>query len=405
MKRILPLVVLFCCLISQAQVQFENGYYVDNAGIKHNVLIQNPDSKNNPTFIRFKNNPDSEVRTAGISEIKEFQVSNNYFIRADVDIDRTKDDLRSLKYKPDPTFLRETLFLKILLDGKADLFIYTDASIKRYFYRIAQSNLEQLVYLSYRKEPNSVAVNKKYQQQLYRDLNCEEIKIDRYRSLEYKTSSLVSFFKDYNNCKNAEYQTFLSSGKGKINLRIKLGAGLSNLSVEKNMTNQAFEFKNNVEPRLGIELEYVLPINRNKWGVFAEATYRRSSYEEAFENSYSGIFTFDYNSLELYSGLKHYLYPMENSKFFIGGGILFDHILNSEARILETSRAMDPELQELDSKLGGAIGIGYETANKFSAEIRYTGRKIYGVNFMPTHFDLTVDAQYSSLSLIFGYKI
>lgn len=406
MKKLFTLPLLWFCLTSQAQVQFEKGYYIDNAGVKHNVLILNSDPKNNPTSIKFKDNPNSEVKTATIEEIREFQVSNDYFIRSTVNIDRTKDDIKSLKRSPEPSFKRETLFLKLLLDGKADLFVYNDNSLKRFFYRIDQSTIEQLVFMKYLKDANNLAVNKKFQQQLFSNLNCESIKINRYKALKYETNNLIELFKDYNNCQNTKYQTFLNPEvKGGINLRIKVGAGFSDLSIKKNMADKGFEFKNNLEPRVGVEFEYILPFNRNKWSFLTEASYRSSSYEEAFQTSYSGLFTMEYHSFELYGGFRHYLFLQEKSKIFIGGGFIVDFPFNSEAKILESNRVLDPELYVLKSEVGAAVGLGYEFANKISAEIRYTRRNIYGDNFIRTHYDFTVDAKYSSLSFILGYKV
>lgn len=406
MKKIFPLAIFWFCLTSQAQVQFENGYYIDNSGVKHNVLIQNTDPKNNPTLIRYKNNSNSKVRTVTIEDIQEYKVSNDYFIRSTVNLDRTKDDIKSLKTIPNPTFKRETIFLKMLVDGKADLFIYIDGTLKRYFYRIDQSNIEQLVYMKYLKEANSIASNIKFQQQLFSNLNCESLKINQFKALKYNTDSLINIFKDYNSCQNSEYQTFLDSEvKGGLNFRIKLGAGLSNLSIEKNMADKGFDFKNTIEPKVGVELEYIFPFNRNKWGFLTEISYRKSFYEESFQTSYSGLFKMEYNSFEWYGGFRHYLFLQKNSKIFVGGGVLVDFPFNSEAKILETTRYMDPELYEFESQLGGAFGLGYEFANKVSVELRYTSRKIYGENFIPTHYDLKVDAKYSSLFLILGYKI
>ena len=406
MKKFFSLAVLFCCLISKAQVQFENGYYIDNSGVKHQVLIQNSDPKDNPTSITYQTKPGSEVKTAGMEDVQEYQVAGNLFIRSTVNIDRTKEDIRSLSNSPDPSFKQETIFLKMLLDGKADLFLYRDGSLQRYFYRVDQSNIDQLVFLKYFKEPNKLASNNQFQQQLFNHINCEALSTSRYKTIEYKTSSLIDLFKDYNTCKNVEYQTFLGPEvKGGFNFRIKVGAGLSDLGIKKNMTNTDFKFENLLEPRLGVELEYILPFNRNKWGVFAEATYRKSSYEETFETNYSGLFKFKYSSLEMYGGLRHYFFLNEKSKLFVNGGVLLDNPLSSKASILETSRVMDPEVGNFDLSFSGAFGIGYEFSNKFSAEVRYTSRDIYGRKEVDTHYDLTIDSKYSSLSFILGYNI
>lgn len=406
MNKIFYLAIIFWCLSSHAQVQFEKGFYIDNAGVKHNVLIQNSDPKDNPTSIKFKINPNSEVKTADINQIQEYQVSENYFIRAEVNIDRTKDDIRSLSNNPHPKFTKETIFLKMLLDGKADLFIYSNGALRRFFYRVDDNKIEQLVYLNYLKEPNNIAVNKKYQQQLFNDLNCEGISINKLKVLDYKKNDLLNFFKNYNTCKKEEYATFLGPQlKGGFNFRIKTGAGLSSIDIKKNMAHKNFHFGNAIEPRFGIELEYILPFNKNKWGILAEATYRNSSYKESFQVQYSGQFEFAYNSFELYGGLRHYMFLQEKTKIFINGGLLLDSPLNSQAIILETSRALDPKVQDFDLSFSGAFGVGYELANKFSAEVRYTSREIYGRGFVEGNYDLVIDAKYSSVSFILGYNL
>lgn len=406
MKKLFLPTILFWCLTSYAQVKFESGYYIDNSGNKHDVLIQNSDPKDSPTAIKFKNNINSEVINSDINQVQEYQVGNAYYVRAEVNIDRTLDDIRSLTNNPNPQYTKETLFLKVLLDGKADLFLYTSGTLRRYFYRIDQNDIEQLVYHSYLKQPNSVAVNKRFQQQLFTVLNCDGINSNRFKVLDYKTSDLVEIFKDYNTCKNEEYETYLGPKlKGGLNLKLKAGAGLSNIDIEKNMTHKTFQFQNTLEPRVGLELEYIMPFNKNKWSLLAEATYRSSSYEEDFRTAYQGKFVFKYNSLEVFGGLRHYMFLKDNSKIFINGGLLLDSPLSSEANILETTRNMDPEVQDFDLNFSSAFGLGYDFANKFSAEIRYTNRNIYGRGYMEGNYDLIVDAEYSSISLILGYNI
>jgi hypothetical protein len=52
-KLLSALNILFCSIISFAQVNFENGYYVDSNN-RFEVLIKNSDKRTNPSRVLYK---------------------------------------------------------------------------------------------------------------------------------------------------------------------------------------------------------------------------------------------------------------------------------------------------------------------------------------------------------------
>ena len=77
-----------------------------------------------------------------------------------------------MTYDKNPTFQEEQLFLKVLIEGKASLYEYVEVGLQRYFYTVDSSNIEQLVFKSYKVDRDLVAKNNMYKQQLYNDLKC-----------------------------------------------------------------------------------------------------------------------------------------------------------------------------------------------------------------------------------------
>ena len=134
-KKLFFLLTIILSLNSYSQVSFEKGYYIDNNDQKISCLIKNLDWKNNPTKFEFKLSENSETQKADIKSIKEFAITNaTKFIRSTVKIDRSSGNVNNLNADKNPVFSEEQLFLKVLVEGKANLYEYTDSDLKRYFY-------------------------------------------------------------------------------------------------------------------------------------------------------------------------------------------------------------------------------------------------------------------------------
>ncbi|WP_298553835.1 tRNA modification GTPase [uncultured Algibacter sp.] len=363
-----------------SQISFENGYYIDNNNQKINCLIKNIDWQNNPTEFKYKLTENSELNNKTIKSVKEFGIHNALkYVRSSVKIDRSSNKSDELDNERKAKFQEEELFLKVLVEGKSTLYSYVDGSLTRYFYSIEKSNIEQLVFKSYITPEYKIIVNNKFRNQLWDDLKCADIKKNRVEKLNYKKSDLVIFFVAYNSCNNQEYINFEEKQKKDLfNLTIR--PRLNSSSLVSNYRN--INIKNELGFGFGIEAEFILPFNKNKWSLIIEPTYQ-SFIEESTRNV-----IINYSSIELHTGVRHYFFLNDNSKIFINASVIYDFGLN------------DPQIDllEIETPFNMAFGLGYKHNDKFSIELRYqTPRQLLSnFNFF---------AEYKTLSIIFGYSL
>lgn len=122
MKKVLPIFILFIVTKGFAQIKFEKGYFIDNVGDKTECYIKNVGWKYNPVSIDYKLSLDAESKKVDIKYTQEFGFSKGYiFKRAMVQIDRSKRKFDDLSLKRAPEFKTETVFLKLVVKGAANL--------------------------------------------------------------------------------------------------------------------------------------------------------------------------------------------------------------------------------------------------------------------------------------------
>lgn len=403
-KRILFLLITILSLNCYSQISFQKGYYIDNTNQKINCLIKNIDWKNNPTEFEYKLSENSESKKTTIKTIKEFGIDNiSKYVRSSVNIDRSSENIKNLSNDKNPIFKKEDLFLKVLVEGKATLYQYIDRNLRRYFYNNENSNIEQLIFKSYITE-NNIGTNNRFRQQLFVDLKCPNFKTSKIENVEYKKNSLVRFFTEYNKCHNSELINFESEQKGDFfNLTIRPRLNSSSLTIQNSVSNSRdTDFENKIGFGFGLEAEFILPFNKNKWAIAIEPTYQSfKSQKTTNVNNISGgvlIANVDYSSVEVPVGLRHYFYLNNNSKIFINASYIFD--LSSKSSI-EFTRNDGSNLNslEIETRNNLAMGIGYKQNDRYSLEIRYqTNREILG-NY------LSWNSEYKTLSIIFGYSL
>ncbi len=160
-KPILLILTSLFFSFSYAQVKFEKGYYIDNAGNRVECFIKNVDKENNPTDFMYKMSEEAGAEKLTIDDVSEFGSDNQYkYIRAIVDVDKSSPDIKSLFSVKDPEFVIDTIFLKVLVEGKASLFSYYNYPLKRYFYTFKDNSIEQLIYKKYLMAHDSAVKDK-----------------------------------------------------------------------------------------------------------------------------------------------------------------------------------------------------------------------------------------------------
>jgi len=406
MRKQLLLIALFTilCAESYSQIIFENGYFIDESNNKNECLIKNVDWKNNPTEFEYKFSQNDTVHKATIKTVKEFGIYNvSKYIRAKTNIDKSSEQIDKMSSERNPNFQEELLFLKVLIEGKASLFLYIDGNLTRFFYKLNDSEIQQLVYKRYLID-DKILENNSFKQELFLKLKCEEIVLNDIKNLRYSNRDLEKLFIKYNKCTGSDYINYKTKqNKDLFNLTFRPSLNYSSLEIQNSVSGfNDIDFRNKLGIRFGIEAEFILPFNKNKWGIIVEPTYQYFKSEQSKEtgNVSGGILVsrIDYKSIELPVGVRYYFCLNDKSKLFTNISYVFDFSNNSSIKFLRNDDSMLDEL-EIKSRRNLALGIGYKYKNRYSMEIRYnTNREILS--------DYVYwSSNYSSLNIIFGLSM
>lgn len=403
-KHFLLLTIAFISSInSYSQIAFENGYFITNNDKKIDCLIENLDWKNTPIEFRYKLSQNQSFITADVKAVKEFAINGqSKFIRSVVKIDRSSKLIENISKERNPVFNEEKLFLQVLIEGKATLFLFNDGNLRRFFYKIDDSEIKQLVYKPYLANEYSIAHNNYFKEQLYVDLKCENIEQNEYEKLNYNKKDLTRLFLKYNNCSNSEVVDFESKKKRDLfNLTVRPRVNNSSLSVgNPAMYGRELDFGSNSYFTLGLEAEFILPFNKNNWSVIVEPTYQYFMKEKAESNSnISGgviVGKADYKSIELPIGIRRYFFVNDSFKIFTNASLVIDFSSGSKI-IFARNDGSEINSSDISSGWSLGLGIGCKFKDKYSIEMRYiTPRQILNYS--------SGNSSYTTTSLILGYS-
>lgn len=388
-----------------AQIDFEKGYFIDNSGKKTECFIKNVDWKNNPTEFNYKLSVnDDEVKSNSIKSVQEFSIINtSKYVREKVEIDKSLNSIHFLSSTKHPDFTIEELFLKVLIEGEeANLYYYGNKNLKRYFFNLKNGKIKQLVYKKYRKTESIIAENNQYRQQLLTELKCEStIDINDIKNLDYNKSDLTNFFIKYNTCKQSNFTNFNPKKQSAFNLNLRPRLTNSSLEFQNSISNtRDANFENMLGFGFGVELEYIFPFNKNKWGLVLEPTYREFKNETIINQDETNEYLVDvnYSSIELSLGVRHYFFIGNHSKIFINANSIFDIGVGESSIDFFRNGSVTSSL-DLSALLNFGFGIGYKLNDKYSIELRHqTPREVL-------EDYISWGSEYKQTSVILGYTL
>ncbi|WP_263601221.1 outer membrane beta-barrel protein [Chryseobacterium sp. PET-29] len=403
MKKVIWLTAITAAGLLHAQIKFEKGYFVNNSGQRTEALIKNLDWKNNPTEFEFKTDESSsEIKKETIKNIQEFGIDNEQrYIRKAVMIDGSSKQLNNLSNERKPEFTEETVFLKYVVEGKADLLYYENGNLEKFFISTNDSDVKQLIYKPYYINASAVAYNEDYKKQILDNLNCG-VDLTDVNNLKYKSSDLVKVFLKYNECSNSTVINYNQNYEKRdlFNLTIRPGINLSSFEISNSSfaTSESNKFDNKIAFRIGLEAELILPFNKNKWAVFAEPTYQYYKAEKDFV-VYQGqasenirTRSIDYKSIEIPIGIRYYLFLNDKSKIFINAAYNVDFEMNSNIYY-------DFQSLKIASASNFAFGAGYKYNDKFVVEFRTSTKRDLLQN------NTVLNTGYRTSSIILGYTL
>jgi hypothetical protein len=365
-NRIVFLILLFTTssFFSKGQTLFNAGYFITSEGAKTECLIDNKDWEMSPSEISYKLSAQNERQKILISDLQEFEIFgySKYIIR-EVQIDKSSSEISELSPIKNPVWQTEKLALKVLVEGKASLYMYSGFNLTRFFYSVDDSSgIQQLVHKTYQaineKLERFIGTNNNFRQQLFVEVNNPSYKYD-VAKLNYEEKELKTYFEQY----NAQFETTnTSTTKEKVKRdffkgAIVLGINRTNMKVvDVFHPLNTQDFRLFISPLFGAEFEFNLPFASNNWSILLQPAYNSKITRKLEGIRYTDgkpmESEFSYQGIDIPLGIR-YRYSVNsklnvNATFYVVSGILSWN--NTAIRIDERdfvillARALTPEV-------------------------------------------------------------
>ncbi|WP_026839241.1 outer membrane beta-barrel protein [Gillisia sp. JM1] len=392
-------ILIFACFVfsfGNAQINFEKGYILTSNEVRKDVLIQNHYNMDRNGIVEYRQNQDVDITKATVNDILEFGIGDDIkYVSRNVEIEVPGTGNNKVESAKDPVLINKRVFLKVILEGDANLYEYAPGGQTKYYYNISdKEEIKPLIYRKYTNENNKILENNEFKKQLFDDLHCSNDTSAKLRNTNYSSNKLTSYFEEYNNCVNSiSTRYFEKDSKVKINLNIKPGLNYSTFQLTFGSISgpsREFSKKSSTGFRPAIEAEVILPFFKNKFAVFAEVAHLSFDYKE---DRYDQEVSVSFSSLEIPLGFRYYMFLSNNSKLFIDAAVVAVANFNSEVNLqnYDITLTNKPYIQS---------GIGAKFLDKYSAEVRYSwSRDIIESK------DRQWFSDFSSIGLILGYTI
>ena len=391
---------LFLFTTISAQSNFEPGYFINNEAAKTICIIKNKDWETNPDKFDYKLSKDSKTLSKSIDEVKEFGFDNgSKFTRYNLEMDYSSELVKNLSIEKEPQYQNATLFLKSVVEGKANLYSYQAGhEFTRFFYKIeGEEKPTMLVYKSYKKPNNMIGKNEKYKQQLWKALKSDQLTILDLNKLDYSEKKMVDYFVKFNETSTEKKITTIYKKKPRdlFDLNIRPGILISSFALRVGQEKVIEVINTKPGLRIGLEAEFFLPFQNYNWSFIFEPTFHRiAGKSNEIRPNLSGHDELNYSSIELPIGLRYYFHFNETSKIFANIAFLVDIPLTDSIILSNLFSSADIEIE---SKNNIAFGIGYTLKDKYQLELRYN----YNRGLVPYS---GWKSKYEYLAVVFGYN-
>jgi hypothetical protein len=187
---------------------------------------------------------------------------------------------------------------------------------------------------------------------------------------------LTNLFVDYNKCVGGNYKNYTlknsKTTKSYYNFNFKTGLNVMSFSILD------INFENKIALRLGVEVEYIMGFNNNKWAFVVEPNFLNFStvYNDRTErvSGADNSAKINYKAIDLPIGIRYYMYLSKTSKFFLNSFLVPSITLKSEIRSIGVDEN-NPLNFDGKSDINYAVGIGYKYKDKFSVELRTSSQR------------------------------
>lgn len=386
----------FCCFFNsnlQAQSNYVAGYIVTIANDTIQGEIDYRAWGSTPKNIKFKTSPDSDIQKLIPIDLNAFHVGDDYFISRKVIIDKTTRQKHQLVSPGNTTQAEEHIFLQLLFQGTATLYVHLDQNLSSHFFiEKDQVPLTELVYQLVLVEKDGEYLRQKktrYKGQLLYFLkDCPSLQAN-INSLRYLRTSFVKLFQKYQECKGGGEGIVYELPKSKAKFQVQLFAGAYNTNISMPSTDilEPSSYTSSLRPLVGIGAQFQLPGRFRNIVLSSDFHYKSYEDTDSWELGWTGFgptpFTRLYETEVSVSYLKwtnmvRYRPFVKKSTPYVGLGFSQALLLNSENQVTLT-RSHEPNMPETvplllqgeqQSEQGFVGALGFSN-RKFNVELRY----------------------------------
>ena len=280
---------------------------------------------------------------------------------------------------------------------------YKGDGLTRYFVRSGEK-VDQLIYKPYKNPNGDIAKNETYRGQLILYMGLNQTVKTKIENSQFNKKSLLDIFESYYLSKNTNYTSFIEKKTHILNLSIKPGLELAKIKTETPTWTNGLDLGLRPIFSIGVEAEYVLPVNNNKWALFIEPTFIWDKAEKFEYQSKNGKAYADYNLnlIRIPVGVRYYMFLSDYSRLFADFAVSMPLAIKSSLRYytIATGNYENEQANLSFGKIqpGFLLGFGYNYKN-LAAQFRYNG-----INTNLSGNNPSYTTKYNSFSLILAYK-
>lgn len=411
MNKILLCFFLFVLVSSQkTQGQnFEEGFVVS---LQNDTLRGFIGGKEYGTNIRFKKLlSDKNPVFFKPAQIKSYSLKafGETYIGAVVSIDIKPSEYGSLENNSVPKFVRDTIFLQVLVKGKASLYVADDRSNKKHFFiQLGEGEIAELIRIKYLNPTTGALVEsdifRNQLQQLF--AGCPQ----KYSTLDYREPALKKAFITYNECAGSIPVFIQKDIKSEVILYLVLGGsfgkGIYSGDYNSGLLNlSSVKFTSPLTPILGIGIE-LKPIESKNLHLSetAEFLWKRYSFsnQTGIPNSYQRNVKYAYSSSGIYLTVKYSLNTKLKPYFRIGISESIISEQRNQLLLVYTNTTYNTNYNEpiapfSKTSFGYFGGVGLSFFKRFFGEFRYES----AINSVSPATAFTT----TSLNFLVGYRL
>lgn len=414
---LLPFYFFFVFIHAFAQQNFTQGYIVKYPSDTIQGFINDRNWTLNPRKIEFKTTRESEATTTFTADqIRSFYTSysDEFYYGAIVYVDRTPFELgailtpKEIGRRSSEFIRKDTVFLRVLVKGKATLLGLEDGRSQTHFY-INKTDPDTTLELQYKRfrvdnavGSDQIGTTKEYQIQLENYLSDYQAIMNKIKTTNYNEQALKKLFFSYNEHFTPKITPYKKpEDRFSFHVYTLIGISVSQVRFTSQATGTISDyysqakFANSVDPTINLGLDWVMPRLRSRWSWYNEAGYRQYSYSDERNYEGSAVTTLPTAMTNEKIGIKaqtirclsaiRFTYPKGKARIYLQGGVTVNYSLHQSNVYTRTTtvRFLSDNPYEVYSLsiapsntiiIGGAGGIGMNY-QRFVLECRYESRQ------------------------------